>query len=187
MNWTKTIQHWRVRGIIYFDFKHLCKKTVQIKQNRISVSKLSWPVIVPSHNVTKSLGKVKQLGDSSSWSQVSSSLERPQWALDPSTPACWNNVVANPCVYRAPHCGKHGFKKKILTAFKLPPPTLSHKGRTWLEVQLELGADLLLFPLAAFCVADWFESSVSYTYKTHTLFVLLVALVIVASLNSWPE
>lgn len=77
-------------------------------------------------------------------------------------------------------------KKRGLTAFKLPPPTLSHEDRTWLKIQLELGADLL-FPLTTFCVADWFESSVSYTYKTHTLFVLLVALVIVASLNSWPE
>lgn len=148
----------------------------------ISISKLPWPVIVSCHSVTKSLGKVKQLGASSSWSQISSSLER---ALDPSTPACKNNVVANLCVDRASLCGKHGLKS--LTDFKLPPPTLSHKCRTWLKVQLELGADLLLFPLTAFCVADWFESSVSYTYKTHTLFVLLVALVIVASLNSRPE
>lgn len=43
---------------------------------------------------------------------------------------------------------------KSLAAFKLPPPTLSHKGRTWLKIQLELGAERLLFPLTAFCVAE---------------------------------
>ena len=77
-------------------------------------------------------------------------LERPRWALDPSMPACWNNVVAKPRVYRAPHCGKHGLKR-VWQLLKLPPPTPSHKGRTWLKVELELVADLL-FPLTAFCV-----------------------------------
>lgn len=140
-----------LRGFACFEFKHLCKN-VSKTDYRISMSKLTRPVIASCHTVTKSLGKVKQLGASSSWSQISTSLERPQRALDPSAPACWNNVVANPCVYRASHCGKHGLKNS-LTAFKLPPPTLSHKGRTWLRVQLELGADLLLFPLSTFCVA----------------------------------
>lgn len=39
----------------------------------------------------------------------------PRWkdlcALDPRMPACWNNVVANSCVYRVHHCGKHGLKR----------------------------------------------------------------------------
>lgn len=54
-------------------------------------------------------------------------------------------------------------------------------------LRLELGAKVSPFPLTAYCVADSFGSSVSYTYKTHTLFVLLVALVIVASLSSEAE
>lgn len=49
--------------------------------------------------------------------------------------------MANPYVYSSPLCGKHGLKKG-LTAFKLPPPTLSLEGRTWLKGQPELGADL---------------------------------------------
>lgn len=67
------------------------------------------------------------------------------------------------------------------TALKLPPPTLSQTGRTWLRAQLEMGADLLL-PLTAFFF--FLFCLVFHTHKepTHCLF-LLVAPVIVASLN----
>lgn len=133
-NWARTVQHCRFRGIIYFELKHPWKKFERLASlNRYStiIPKLSWPVIVPCHNVTKSLGKVKQFGASSSRTQISSSLKRPQWVRYPSTTACWNNVVANPCVYRASHCGKHGFKKVWQLLNSHHPLCLIKAGRGW--------------------------------------------------------
>lgn len=95
-------------------------KALSVSTDRsLIITKLSWPVTAPCHSVANSMGKVKQHRASSSQNRINPSTERPQPVQHTGAIACWNYVVANWCVYRTSHCGKHGFwkKKKSLTAF----------------------------------------------------------------------